>query len=467
MDSCIIRSQTIISRVIKKVKQALGAKAPKAQLQAQIIPRSEHNISRDDISDNALKVLYRLHNAGHKAYLVGGCVRDLMLNLHPKDFDVTTDATPEQVRALFKNCRLIGRRFRLAHVVFGREIIEVATFRGHHQSEEEDVGGNLGKQSDHGQILRDNVFGSIEEDAQRRDFTINAMYYNIADFSVTDFAKGVQAIKQGKITLIGDPETRYREDPVRMLRAVRFAAKLDMQISHESAELIPRLAPLMANIPAARLFEEVLKLFLSGKGLATYELLLKYQLFGQLFPQLIDLLQQAEGRESQFVRQVLINTDERINSQQRVTPAFIYAAFLWYPLEEYCQKLMFEGGLSHFDAFNVAMNDVLNKQIQRIMIPKRFSTVIREIWQMQQRLPKRFGRRAYQMLEHPRFRAAYDFLLLRSQVEGGELIELADWWTEFQKVDAEQRNEMLTELRDNEGGGKPRRKRFRSKKKDA
>jgi poly(A) polymerase len=416
------------------------------------------------MSENALKVLYRLHNSGYQAYLVGGCVRDVLLGKEPKDFDVTTDATPEQIKGLFRNCRLIGRRFRLAHIVFGREIIEVATFRGHHENNDEGDSKDS-KQSDDGQLMRDNVFGSIEEDAQRRDFTINAMYYNIADYSISDFAGGMEAIKNKEITLIGDPETRYREDPVRMLRAVRFAAKLDMHISEESAEPIKRMAPLMANIPPARLFEEILKLLLSGQGLATYKLLSEFHLFEPLFPQLAPLLLQPGNRENQFVERVLTNTDNRINTGQRVTPAFIFAAFMWYPLEERCQQLMVEGGLNHFDAFNLALNDVMHRQIQRIMIPKRFSTPIREIWQLQNRLPKRYGRRAYQMLEHPKFRAAYDFLLLRGQIEGGDLLELADWWTVFQEADEDKRKTMLEVLRQQEGAPARRPRRNRKKPK--
>ncbi|GAC32432.1 poly(A) polymerase [Paraglaciecola polaris LMG 21857] len=425
-------------------------------------------MSRSDISDNALKVLYRLHNNGFQAYLVGGCVRDILLGKEPKDFDVTTDATPEQVKELFRNCRLIGRRFRLAHVVFGREIIEVATFRGHHPNQDEEAKDNLSKQSDHGQLLRDNVFGSIEEDAERRDFTVNAMYYNIADFSIHDFAKGMQAIEKREISMIGDPATRYREDPVRMLRAVRFAVKLGMKISPDTANPMYELAPLMANIPSARLFEEVLKLLLSGQGLETYKLLNEFNLFEQLFPQLGPLLKTQNSRELAFIEQVLMNTDNRINSDMKVTPAFIFAALLWYPLEERCQQHMVEGGLNHFDAFNLALSDVLHRQIQRIMIPKRFTITVREIWQLQQRLPKRYGRRAFQMLEHPKFRAAYDFLLIRGQIEGGELLTLAQWWTDFQNVDPEERQGMLQALREKEGGGAPkRRSRYRGKKKAA
>ena len=425
------------------------------------IPRAEHGVSRDDISENALKVLYRLNSAGFQSYLVGGCVRDLMIGLKPKDFDVVTNATPEQIKGLFKNCRLIGRRFRLAHIVFGREIIEVATFRGHHADDHDgDKKTALGKQDEHGQLVRDNVFGSIEEDAERRDFTFNAMYYSVADFTVTDFANGIDAIKKREVRLIGDPETRYREDPVRMLRAVRFAAKLGMRIDKSAAAPIKSLAHLLGNIPPARLFEETLKLFLSGQGEATFLMLHEYGLIAPLFPQLDSLLKDPDSREMQFILKVLRNTDDRINNDQRVTPAFLYAALLWYPLEEYSQKLMAESGLNSHDAVNIAMGEVISRQTQRIMIPKRFSTVIRDIWILQQRLPKRFGRRAFQLLTHPKFRAGYDFLLVRGQVEGGKLLELAEWWTQFQHADNNKQKGMLNSLRKKEGGSdKPRRRR--------
>ncbi|MDM7861288.1 polynucleotide adenylyltransferase PcnB [Alteromonas sp. ASW11-36] len=416
------------------------------------MPRAEHPITRKEISPNALKVLYRLNSAGYEAYLVGGCVRDIMLGQHPKDFDVVTDATPEQVQEQFRNCRLIGRRFRLAHIVFGREIIEVATFRGHHDSNEN--AADLGKQTEHGQLTRDNVFGTIDEDAQRRDFTINAMYYSVADYTVIDFAHGVQAIQRREIELIGDPETRYREDPVRMLRAVRFAAKLDMHITPRTGAPIPQLAGLLSNIPAARLFEEYLKLFLAGKAVKTFELLNHYRLFPLLFPCLDGVLNNPQGREMQLIEQVLINTDNRINNDMRVTPAFLLAAFLWYPLEERYQRLLTESGLQPHDAFNIAMSDALIEQTKRLMIPKRFSIAMREIWQLQWRLPRRFGRRAQTLFSHPRFRAAYDFMLLRAEIEGGEAHEVAQWWTDYQEASNEGRKKMA-----NVGSRKPRRKR--------
>ncbi|GFD75743.1 polynucleotide adenylyltransferase PcnB [Alteromonas marina] len=428
--------------------------------------RGEHGISREDVSANALKVMYRLNGAGFESYLVGGCVRDILMGYEPKDFDVVTNATPEQIKGLFRNCRLIGRRFRLAHIVFGREIIEVATFRGHHQESDEDddlpKGKSLGKRDAEGQLVRDNVFGTIEEDAERRDFTFNAMYYSVADFTVKDFANGLAAIEKREVELIGDPETRYREDPVRMLRAVRFAAKLGMRIEAKTAAPIKSLANLLQNIPPARLFEETLKLFLSGKGEDTFLMLHEYGLIEPLFPQLAPFLKDENSREMQFVRRVLANTDERINSNQRVTPAFLYAALLWYPLEEQSQRLQSESGLNAFDAFNIASGEVISRQIQRIMIPKRFSTVIRDVWILQQRLPKRFGRRAFQLLTHPKFRAGYDFLLVRGQIEGGDLLELAQWWTHFQHADNGKQKGMLNALRKSEGGAKgPPRKRKR------
>ncbi|MBT3137246.1 polynucleotide adenylyltransferase PcnB [Alteromonas sp. ALT199] len=420
--------------------------------------RGEHGISREDVSANALKVMYRLNGAGFESYLVGGCVRDILMGHEPKDFDVVTNATPEQIKGLFRNCRLIGRRFRLAHIVFGREIIEVATFRGHHQESDEDEnipkGKAVAKRDVHGQLVRDNVFGSIEEDAERRDFTFNAMYYSVADFTVKDFANGLAAIEKREVELIGDPETRYREDPVRMLRAVRFAVKLGMRIEAKTAAPIKSLANLLQNIPAARLFEETLKLFLSGKGEETFVMLHEYNLIEPLFPQLTPFLKDENSKEMQFVRRVLANTDERINSNQRVTPAFLYAALLWYPVEEQSQRLQSESGLNAFDAFNIASSEVISQQTQRIMIPKRFSTVIRDIWVLQQRLPKRFGRRAFQLLTHPKFRAGYDFLLVRGQTEGGDLLELAQWWTHFQHADNGKQKGMLNALRKNEGGAK-------------
>jgi len=395
------------------------------------IPRSEHSISRNDIDDNALKVLYRLHNAGFRALLVGGGVRDLLLGLKPKDFDITTDATPEEVKALFRNCRLIGRRFRLAHILFGREIIEVATFRGHHDDDNGQDKQKV-KQSQGGMLLRDNVYGSLEEDAERRDFTVNALYYDIADFSLYDFCGGMQDLAERKLKLIGDPEVRYREDPVRMMRAIRFAGKLDLEISDECAEPIRRLAPLLQDIPAARHFDEVIKLLLSGQGLDTYRLLKEYKLIQMLFPILFK--EGEDDKANSMIEQALKDSDQRIREGKRVTPAYIYAIMLWYPLEQRAHAISFESGMEYHDAFLLAMNEVLAIQVKTIAIPKRFTATIRDIWNLQLRLPRYNGKRAQRVYHHIKFRAAFDFLELRAKVEQSEeLAELTAWWQEYQQ----------------------------------
>ncbi|MGK2959912.1 MAG: polynucleotide adenylyltransferase PcnB [Candidatus Malihini olakiniferum] len=399
-----------------------------------VIQRDQHTISRSDISENALKVLYRLNKAGYEAYLVGGGVRDLLLGKKPKDFDVTTNATPEQVRKLFRNCRLVGRRFRLAHVMFGPEVIEVATSRGHHEQHQEQQLKTTSQQAQSGMLLRDNIFGSIEEDAHRRDFTINSLYYSITDFSVRDYTGGLNDLLQGVIRLIGDPETRYCEDPVRMLRAIRFAAKLNMAISPETAEPIPRLAALLHDIPAARLFEESLKLLQAGHGYHTYRLLCEYQLFQPLFPLISShFTPNSDSLLEGMMALVLKNTDQRLQNSMRVYPAFLFAAMLWYPLIEHAKRLAQESGLTYFDSFALAINDILDEQCRSLAIPKRITSLVRDIWQLQLRLSRRQGKRAYKLMEHPKFRAAYDLLSLRSEIEHQpELQRLAQWWGEFQ-----------------------------------
>ncbi len=429
-----------------------------------VIPRDGHDISRRDISDNALKVLYRLNKSGYEAYLVGGGVRDLLLHKKPKDFDITTNATPEQVRKLFRNCRLVGRRFRLAHVMFGPEIIEVATFRGHHEQVQESDDKNLSQQAQNGMLLRDNIFGSIEEDAQRRDFTINSMYYGISDFTLRDYTGGLKDLQDGVIRLIGDPETRYREDPVRMLRAVRFAAKLDMTISPETAEPIPQLATLLQEIPPARLFEESLKLLQAGYGFRTAQLLREYQLFQPLFPLIArQFTERGDSPMERILDQVLKNTDHRLHNDMRVNPAFLFAAMLWYPVIEHAQKLAQEGGLTYYDAFSLAMNDVLDEQCRSLAIPKRITTLVRDIWALQLRLSRRQGKRAHKLMEHPKFRAAFDLLALRADVEQHrELQSLTQWWSEFQEATPASQKNMLGTLGDD---APPRRNRTRRPRK--
>ncbi|MBT9432358.1 polynucleotide adenylyltransferase PcnB [Candidatus Sodalis endolongispinus] len=445
--------------------------APEDRRHLTIIPRDQHTISRKEISENALKVLYRLNKAGYEAYLVGGGVRDLLLGKKPKDFDISTSATPEQMRKLFRNCRLVGRRFRLAHVMFGPEIIEVATFRGHHQVLEPVEGATGAALTGHnGMLLRDNIFGSIEEDAQRRDFSVNSLYYSVADFTLRDYTGGLKDLREGTLRLIGDPETRYREDPVRMLRAVRFAAKLDMTISRETAEPIPRLAALLHDIPPARMFEEALKLLQAGYGEATYRLLCEYQLFQPLFPLISrNFTEHGDSYMEQMVIRVLANTDQRLRNDMRVNPAFLFAAMLWYPLLEHAQKLTQESGLSYFDAFSLAMNDILDEQCRTLAIPKRLTALMRDMWQLQLRLSRRQGKRAHKLMEHPKFRAAYDLLTLRAEVENNaELQRLSRWWGEFQVAAPPRQKNMLTTLGDDgPTRARPRRPRRRAPNRDS
>jgi len=400
----------------------------------KVYARSEHTISRTLISDNALKVLYRLRKADYQAYLVGGCVRDLLLGREPKDFDVVTDAHPDEIRAVFRNCRLIGRRFRLAHVHFGNEIVEVATFRA---LNDDGVGDR--QHGRDGRILRDNIYGTIEEDAWRRDFTVNALYYNIRDFSVVDFVCGMDDHKAGILRLIGDPEQRFREDPVRMLRAVRFAVKLGFTIHPSCAEPMPRLASLLEGIPSARLFDEVIKLLLSGYSVQTFEELRHYKLFGLLFPETEQCLaREPEGFPLVFLAKVLERTDERIQENKGVAPFFLFAALLWEPVRILANAKIKAGDNEVF-AYQDAASEVLNRQVRSVAIPRTISMTMREIWTLQPRLERTKGVRPLKLLGHPRFRAAYDFLVLRAETGEAEP-ELANWWTRFQSAnEAEQR----------------------------
>ena len=403
--------------------------------QPQRIPRAEHCISRDNIDDNALKVLYRLHRAGYRALLVGGGVRDLLLNHRPKDFDIATDAHPEQVKKLFSNCRLIGRRFRLAHVFYGREIIEVATFRASHDDAAE------GHQDHSGRILRDNVYGTLDDDVWRRDFTVNALYYDIDDFSVIDYMGAMQDIQQRQLRLIGDPETRYREDPVRMLRAVRFAAKLDFSIHPDSEKPIFELAHLLADIPPARLYEEVLKLFHSGYALKCLKLLEHYQLLQYIFPHAYQGLLSGDESFRKFLNLALQSTDQRVNEGKPITPAFLFSAMLWKAVNVYRDQYVLQGATPS-QAMHQAIADAIGQQVQITSIPRRFSMVVKDIWYMQHRFNSRHGRRARTLLQHNKFRAAYDFMCLRGQA--GEFDDdSCEWWTRIQTLSFEQQEILL------------------------
>ncbi|MCY1499826.1 Poly(A) polymerase I [compost metagenome] len=427
----------------------------------EVLTSRQHPLRRGPkISRHAVSVVERLQQAGYQAYLVGGCVRDLLLDLEPKDFDVATSATPEQVRAEFRNARVIGRRFKLVHVHFGREIIEVATFRANHPQGEDEEDSALASRHESGRILRDNVYGTLEDDAQRRDFTINALYFDVTAERILDYARGMHDIRNRLIRLIGDPEQRFLEDPVRMLRAVRFAAKLGFEIEKHTAAPIARLAPLLRDIPSARLFDEVLKLFLAGKAERTYQLLRQYELFAPLFPASAAALKHNPEYTDRLIRQALANTDQRIQQGKPVTPAFLFAALLWPALPARAAKLQ-ERGMPPIPAMQEAAHELIVEQCQRIAVPKRFTIPIREIWDMQERLPRRSGKRADLLLESPRFRAGYDFLLLRESA-GDDTDGLGDWWTDYQDASDSERRHMIRDLSSKDSGdapGAPRKRR--------
>lgn len=419
----------------------------------RVIPREGHNVSRRDISPNALRVLYRLRDAGFGAYLVGGAVRDLLVGGHPKDFDVATNATPEEVKQLFRNCRLIGRRFRLAHVVFGREIIEVATFRAN-----ADDGSGDRETHEGGRVLRDNVFGSIEDDAIRRDFTANALYYAIEDFSVRDYVGGFDDVSLRLLRLIGDPETRYREDPVRMLRAVRLAAKLGFEIEAATAEPIPRLAQLLNESAPARLFEECLKLFLTGHAVASFEGLERHGLLGTLFPETATALKaNRSGALRRMVVAGLHSTDLRVARDEPVSPAFLFALLLW---PAYCRSLaqLQHGGMHVTEAERRAADRVTVHQLNTIALPRRFSLPMQEIWLLQSRFSQRQRKRVFRLLAHPRFRAAYDFLTLRLAASN-EHAEDVEFWREAQHQPGDTLAAQLDGQAMADSAGEPRRRR--------
>ncbi|CAE6757078.1 UNVERIFIED_ORG: poly(A) polymerase [Xanthomonas campestris] len=425
----------------------------------RVIPRDQHTISRKDISPNALRVLYRLRESGFGAYLVGGAVRDLLVGGHPKDFDVATSATPEEVKALFRNCRLIGRRFRLAHVVFGREIIEVATFRANIDD------GSGDRELDNGRLVRDNVYGTIEDDAIRRDFTCNALYYAIEDFSVRDYCGGFEDVQARLMKLIGDPELRYQEDPVRMLRAVRLAAKLNFDIEAGTAEPIPRLAGLLSEAAPARLFEEILKLFLSGHGVASFEGLERYGLLGALFPESAAALRSnRSGALRAMVLEGLRNTDARVANDEPVSPAFLFALLLW---PAFCRTLMGlqAQGVQPEDAQRRAADRVTLHQLERVALPRRFSLPMQEIWLLQTRFSSRQRKRVFRTLSHPRFRAAFDFLVLRQFASADHAADV-EFWREAQKSSGQELVDAIeTAQADHEGEeGAPRKRRRRRRR---
>ena len=441
----------IIIKFIKKLLRRSSHARPVIKAD-YIIPRSEHRLSKTDISPNALKVLNRLVSSGFQAYLVGGSVRDLLIGKVPKDFDVATNATPNEIRQLFKNGRIIGRRFKLVHIIFYRDIIEVATFRGAENNHENQ------RANERGMLIRDNVFGSLDDDAWRRDFTINSLYYNMQDGSIIDFTGGVQDAKANIIRMIGDPATRYQEDPVRMLRAIRFAAKLHFKLDPATAEPIHSLNHLLTHISNARLSDEVIKLYQCGESKSLQLLLEEYGLFSILFPATNALFNSAYPVSS-FIHFALESTDARIKENKPVTPAFLFAVLLWFPLLETSRLIQEQEQLSPLGAIEKAMTHVLSEQNRIVAIPKRLTQIIREIWLLQFRFSKRTGTRAFHLLDHPRFRAAYDFLALRA-LAGNETLVLAKWWTTFQSASEQEQQDMVGVLN---AASPPKKKRKRKK----
>ncbi|MEX3592543.1 MAG: polynucleotide adenylyltransferase PcnB [Burkholderia sp.] len=421
-----------------------------------ILPASVHGIDPSLISRNAVRVTDTLQQAGFRAYIVGGAVRDLVFNIAPKDFDVATDATPTEVQRLFRRTRLIGFRFQIVHVQFGHELIEVSTFRALVDAPVEALTvdapplrrmkcGQLDRYTHavdaSGRVLRDNVWGEQHEDAARRDFTINAMYYDPATQTVLDYHDGMADMRARLLRMIGDPATRYREDPVRMLRVVRFAAKLGFDIEPHTRAPIKPLADLINNVPAARLFDEMLKLLLSGHALACLKQLRSEGLHHGLLPQLDVLLEQPQGEK--FITLALNNTDARVRDGKSVSPGFLFAALLWHDIRQRWNQYVANGEFP-VPALQHGINDVLAMQTEKLAIHKRHSADMREIWGLQLRLEKRSGRSAIRLLEHQRFRAGYDFLLLRCA--SGELDKsMAQWWTDFIDGDATARESLLTQ----------------------
>ncbi len=423
----------------------------------EVIPVAQHGVRQGSISHGARRTTEMLQAQGYKAYVVGGAVRDLMLSRAPKDYDVATDATPEQVHAVFRRSRIIGRRFRLVHVMFGQETVEVSTFRALQGAE-----GDIDQVKDvNGRLLRDNVFGSQAEDALRRDFTVNALYYDPSTEEVLDYCGGAQDVAARTLRIIGDPVERYREDPVRMLRAVRLAAKLGLDIDTATRAPIQAMAPLIQNVPPARLFEEMLKLLLSGHAVACVGRLRSEGLHHGLLPMLDVILEQPLGER--FVTLALQRTDERILADKSVSPGFLFAALLWHEVLAAWNAAK-ERGVPPVPAMHEAMDQVLSVQAEKIAIPRRFGTDMKEIWMLQWRLEQRSGRRPYRVLENPKFRAGYDFLMLRC--ESGELeMDVGDWWTRFQHASEAERAELIA-LADSAPAAKRRRRRRTGRKKE-
>ncbi len=430
----------MIKRLIRRVL-GFGAQGPRR------VPRAKHGLARDSLSPGALKVCAVLRDAGHSAYVVGGAVRDLLLGIAPKDFDVATDARPEEVKPLFRRALVIGRRFRLVHVMLGGETVEVSTFRA--------TDLETAEKDEHGRVLRDNVFGLQEDDARRRDFSINALYYDPATEEIVDYHGGLADLKKRVLRVIGEPEARYREDPVRMLRAVRLAAKLGLTLDAATRAPIRRMASLIESVPPARVFDEMLKLLLSGHASACLRQLREVGLHKGVLPMLDVILEQPLGER--FVTLALAQTDERVRTDRPVSPAFLFAALLWHEVLA-AWKARRARNEPSYQALETAMDEVLETQCEKLAITRKLTATMREIWAMQPRFEARAGQRPYRLIEAERFRMGYDFLALRA-ASGEVSADLEAWWRAFQTADAETRKAMLLP----ESGPKKRRRRRRKK----
>lgn len=445
----------MINKLIRKIfgigtKQSVSADKPATLNSAQ------HGIDPKLVSNSAIRVVRILQNAGYEAYIVGGAVRDLLLGIKPKDFDVATNATPEQVKRLFRRAFLIGRRFQIVHVLLGQDLIEVTTFRS--------ASTKQALKDETGRLLRDNHFGSQAEDASRRDFTINAMYYNPANQMLLDYHGGMGDLRKKTLRIIGDPEQRYREDPVRMLRIVRFAAKLGFSIDAATRAPIASLAPLINNVPSARLFDEMLKLLMSGHAMSCLKELRARGLHKGLLPLLDVVLEQPQA--AHFIEIALHKTDLRIRDDKRISPGFLFAALLWTQVEERWAQHRANGEYP-IPALVAAASDILDAQTEKLAIQRRIASDMKDIWLMQPRLERRTGKSPYRLLESDRFRAAYDFLLIRC--ESGELDpEIGLWWTRFIDASREDRQRMIeeqTRLLSETSSGQKRHRRSRRRRK--
>ena len=443
----------MIKKFIEKVFGARKNRKP-AVAKERIYARDEHGIRKDELSNAAISVCEGLHKAGYKAFVVGGAVRDLLLGRHPKDYDVATDATPEQVRSVFRRARIIGRRFKLVHVMFRDETVEVSTFRANHPAVDADE--KDGRADEHGRLLRDNVYGNQEEDAIRRDFTMNALFYDPEREEVWDCVNGFADIKKKRVVMIGDPTARYREDPVRMLRAARLAAKLGFTIDAATEAPIATLGPLLDNVPTSRLFDEMQKLLFSGHALNGIEKMRSLGLHSGILPVLDPLFNDAAAKA--FVVLALQRTDERIAQDKGVSPAFLFATLFWWPMVQRWQVLE-ANGVRSLQAMHEAMDDVLDAQRKTLAIPRRLDPLIKELWVAQPRFVHRSQRQAFRTLTHPRFRASYDFYALRAEAGDADQ-EIAAWWERFQFADEKVQESML--LPDDEP--KPKKRRRRRKK---